>query len=25
MQRGMEVVVEAHKDLLDVLAEPTLH
>jgi hypothetical protein len=25
MQHGMEVVVEAHKDLLDVLAEPTLH
>jgi hypothetical protein len=25
MERGMEVVVEAHKELLDVLAEPTLH
>jgi hypothetical protein len=25
MQRGMEVVVEAHKDMLDVFAEPVLH
>jgi hypothetical protein len=25
MERGMDIVVEAHKELLDLVAEPTLH